>query len=101
MDRTKLTPSPLTYLWFDFHYECKQKGEWNNLGKLVSQVDDIFRSQKFFAKSSTGQVTSWQVGVIRTNCMDNLDLTNVMQSRDGLLCSSWIRLTRWISMALA
>lgn len=79
-NRIKLTPSPLTYVWFDFHHECKQKGKWNNLGKLVSQVDDIFRSQKFFSKSSTGQVTSWQVGVIRTNCMDNLDRTNVVQS---------------------
>jgi hypothetical protein len=53
------------------------KGKWNILDKLVIQVDGIFRSQKFVAKSSTGQVISWQVGAIRTNCLDR---TNVVQS---------------------
>lgn len=78
--RTKVTPTPLSYVWFDFHHETAQKGKWNNLAKLVALVDDTFRAQKFFAKAANGQVISWQVGVIRTNCMDNLDRTNVVQS---------------------
>ena len=71
---------PLTYVWFDFHHETKQKGKYANLSKLVSQIDDKFQSQGFFNKLPNGTVTSWQVGVIRTNCMDNLDRTNVVQS---------------------
>ncbi len=70
----------IQYVWFDFHHECKQKGKWKNLSKLVMLVDDAFRQQKYFSKSANGQVTSWQSGVIRTNCMDNLDRTNVVQS---------------------
>lgn len=73
-------PNCLQYVWFDFHHECKQKGKWKNLSKLVMQVDDAFRQQKYFCKLASGQVTSWQSGVIRTNCMDNLDRTNVVQS---------------------
>lgn len=71
---------PIVFHWFDFHHECKQKGKWNNLTKLVSMVDDRFRAQRYFCKLANGAVVSWQVGVIRTNCMDNLDRTNVVQS---------------------
>lgn len=78
--RSRVQPHPLTYVWFDFHHECKQKGKWANLSKLVLQVDELFRTQKYFCRSANGNVTSWQVGVIRTNCMDNLDRTNVVQS---------------------
>jgi hypothetical protein len=74
------THLPLTYFWFDFHHECKQKGKWKNLAKLVNLVDEKFRAQRFFCKLANGAVVSWQVGVIRTNCMDNLDRTNVVQS---------------------
>jgi len=78
--RKKITSPLLHYVWFDFHQETKQKGKWKNLSKLITQVDENFRKQMFFAKSATGTVTSWQIGVVRTNCMDNLDRTNVVQS---------------------
>jgi hypothetical protein len=72
--------STLTYIWFDFHHECSQKGKWSNLSKLVAMVHDKFVSQKYFCKQASGVITSWQTGVLRTNCMDNLDRTNVVQS---------------------
>jgi len=78
--RIDQTQNLLTYIWFDFHHETKQKGKYANLSKLVAQVDELFKAQGFFCKLSNGTVTSWQVGVIRTNCMDNLDRTNVVQS---------------------
>jgi phosphatidylinositol 4-phosphatase len=78
--RPRVAPTPLSYVWFDFHHETAQKGKWNNLAKLVTLVDETFRAQKFFSKNAAGQVTSWQIGCIRTNCMDNLDRTNVVQS---------------------
>jgi phosphatidylinositol 4-phosphatase len=71
---------PLVFHWFDFHHECKQKGKWQNLSKLVNMVDERFRAQRYFCKLANGSVVSWQAGVIRTNCMDNLDRTNVVQS---------------------
>ena len=69
----------MKYVWFDFHAECKKKGKWANLSRLVKQVDENFMAQGFFSKAANGTV-SYQTGVIRTNCMDNLDRTNVVQS---------------------
>jgi hypothetical protein len=69
----------MKYVWFDFHAECAKKGKWANLSKLVKQVDDLFKAQGYFSKTTSGSVT-YQTGVIRTNCMDNLDRTNVVQS---------------------
>lgn len=70
---------PMNYVWFDFHAECKQKGKWANLSKLVKRIDESFQSQGYFSKSTTGEI-KYQKGIIRTNCMDNLDRTNVVQS---------------------
>ncbi|CAK4688253.1 unnamed protein product [Aphanomyces euteiches] len=72
----------IRYVWFDFHHECRRM-QYGNLSKLISQVDDDFMDYGYFAKSATGQVTSTQSGVVRTNCMDNLDRTNVVQSLFG------------------
>ncbi len=52
--RSRVQPHPLTYVWFDFHHECKQKGKWANLAKLIIQVDEIFKGQRFFCKLPTG-----------------------------------------------
>ena len=73
----------LNYIWFDFHHETKQKGKWNNLSKLITQFDNDCPSPGYFCRLASGQVSSYQVGVIRTNCMDNLDRTNVVQSLFG------------------
>lgn len=35
---------------------------------------------RYFHLSPTGEVRRLQSGVVRTNCMDNLDRTNVVQS---------------------
>lgn len=72
------------HVWFDFHHECR-KMKWENLSKLLEQVrgtltDDGF----FFSPAAAGDAQrrprTEQVGVVRTNCMDNLDRTNVVQS---------------------
>jgi len=75
-----INKSSLDYFWFDFHKECNKSGKWKNLSSLVDLVDESFRNQGYFCRLATGEVSSWQVGVIRTNCMDNLDRTNVVQS---------------------
>ena len=78
--QAKLQQQMLKFHWFDFHHETKQAGKWKNLSKLISEVDSDFRKQGFFCKLGNGNVLSQQCGVIRTNCMDNLDRTNVVQS---------------------
>ncbi|OQR97037.1 phosphatidylinositide phosphatase SAC1 [Thraustotheca clavata] len=72
----------IRYVWFDFHDECRNM-KWHNLSKLIQQVDNDFLDYGYFSKSSTGQVLTTQSGVVRTNCMDNLDRTNVVQSLFG------------------
>ncbi|KAJ8523873.1 hypothetical protein ON010_g17245 [Phytophthora cinnamomi] len=69
-------------VWFDFHRECRNM-KWGNLEKLIKQVDDDFLDHGYFCKSADGAVVSKQSGVVRTNCMDNLDRTNVVQSLFG------------------
>lgn len=54
--------------------------KWANLSKLMDQVVSRFTSYGYFAQDANGKVTSLQTGVFRTNCMDNLDRTNVVQS---------------------
>ncbi|KLU84853.1 hypothetical protein MAPG_03887 [Magnaporthiopsis poae ATCC 64411] len=64
--------------WFDFHSECRGM-KFENVSKLV----DILRKQlERFGSTveSSGEIISRQAGVLRTNCMDCLDRTNVCQS---------------------
>eukprot|EP01138_Halocafeteria_seosinensis_P004519 gb/GECG01004623.1/.p1 GENE.gb/GECG01004623.1/~~gb/GECG01004623.1/.p1 ORF type:complete len:775 (+),score=78.23 gb/GECG01004623.1/:1-2325(+) len=80
----QLSDNRLSVVWFDFHKECA-KMRWHNLAKLVSQVQsDVDSMDQFIAhiQKDTGMfsVTNWQSGVLRTNCVDNLDRTNVVQS---------------------
>ena len=74
------------FTWFDFHHECKAL-HWENLSKLVNLVGPMLDKFNFFrcsmdASADWGDetVNEKQVGVFRTNCMDCLDRTNVVQS---------------------
>lgn len=53
---------------------------WENLDKLLAIVDREFGEQGFYHAGPGGEVLSVQDGVVRTNCMDCLDRTNVVQS---------------------
>ena len=77
---SKRTTLDVRHVWFDFHHECKQKGKWKNLSKLVDRLGDTISAHGYFAKAANGDVKCWQKGILRTNCMDNLDRTNVVQS---------------------
>ncbi len=63
-----------THVWFDFHEETR-KGGLDRLSFLLDKVDD-----GYFLKAANGPVTKLQHGLVRTNCMDCLDRTNVVQS---------------------
>ncbi|CAN0284612.1 unnamed protein product [Discosporangium mesarthrocarpum] len=82
----------LQHVWFDFHHECRNM-HWENLDKLLATVDKEFGEQGFYHRGPAGDLLSMQQGVVRTNCMDCLDRTNVVQSllaRRSMLASYYL-----------
>jgi hypothetical protein len=65
---------------FDFHKQCGATN-YKNLEILWSQVEEDFLSRGYWFRESNGEKGT-QKGVFRTNCIDTLDRTNVVQ---GLL----------------
>jgi hypothetical protein len=66
------------YVWFDFHHECR-KMRFENVSNLIQQVkSDIDKFGYFLTENN--EVLRKQEGIFRTNCIDNLDRTNVVQS---------------------
>ncbi|KAE9410696.1 hypothetical protein BT96DRAFT_1011447 [Gymnopus androsaceus JB14] len=68
------------YQYFDFHTECKNM-RWDRISLLIDKLDEDLKRQGYFhLDSSNPQSTRLQSGTVRTNCMDNLDRTNVVQA---------------------
>ncbi|OTB16670.1 hypothetical protein K445DRAFT_296703 [Daldinia sp. EC12] len=72
---------PLAFEWFDFHSACRGM-KFENVSLLLDTL-----GKKIEETGSTvernGQIERKQNGVLRTNCMDCLDRTNVCQSSFG------------------
>lgn len=68
----------LKYVAFDFHHQCRNM-RWDRLSLLMDQIRDDVEKNGFF-HSVNGKAQKQQQGVFRTNCIDNLDRTNVVQS---------------------
>eukprot|EP00045_Choanoeca_perplexa_P014361 m.168663 g.168663 ORF g.168663 m.168663 type:complete len:673 (+) comp16653_c0_seq3:148-2166(+) len=78
---TRLTTHmPLDSIWFDFHQECKNM-QWQNLDKLMTATAQ-FRAATSVSIIDISHRTllQRQRGVVRTNCIDVLDRTNVVQT---------------------
>ncbi|ELR05451.1 hypothetical protein VC83_03615 [Pseudogymnoascus destructans] len=76
----------LHYVYFDFHNETKGL-QWHRAQLLLDQLEGTLQRQAYFRATdmpadTTGRldVRSLQTSIIRTNCMDCLDRTNVVQS---------------------
>ncbi|KAJ2083692.1 Phosphoinositide phosphatase sac1 [Coemansia sp. RSA 988] len=71
------------YTHFDFHKECS-KMRWDRISKLIEELTQFNHRFGYFktgkAQGEKPAVQQLQTGVIRTNCMDCLDRTNVVQS---------------------
>jgi hypothetical protein len=71
---------PLRYVAFDFHRECK-KMKYERIGVLLDAIKVDMDAQAYTHCVADGSSTlSKQSGVVRVNCIDNLDRTNVVQS---------------------
>lgn len=66
------------HIWYDFHAECKG-GKWHKLKFLLDNIRPFLDYQGYFSARGS-KICSLQKGSIRTNCMDCLDRTNVVQS---------------------
>lgn len=74
-----LAYSSVRYEPFDFHAECR-KMRWDRLSILIDRVALDQDEMNFFLLLRDGTLSSLQEGVFRTNCIDCLDRTNVVQS---------------------
>ncbi|XP_026192045.1 uncharacterized protein LOC34620531 [Cyclospora cayetanensis] len=101
MEAVILPLQDVHYTWFDFHAECRNM-QWENVGKLLHQLQPrlslhgclrvLLVPDDAAAPAAEGVlVPGWRVtqasgvyrrqkGVIRTNCVDCLDRSNVVQS---------------------
>ena len=76
----------LHYIYFDFHNETKGL-KWHRAQLLLDQLHDALQRQQYFRGVDMPanvegrlEVRLQQTSVVRTNCMDCLDRTNVVQS---------------------
>ncbi|XP_055805282.1 phosphoinositide phosphatase SAC6-like [Solanum dulcamara] len=70
------------YLHFDFHHICGHV-HFERLSILYDQIEDFFIKNRYFLLNEKGEKVEVQLGVVRTNCIDCLDRTNVTQSMLG------------------
>nr|CAG8454921.1 11956_t:CDS:10 [Entrophospora candida] len=79
---TGLNNPRIKYYHFDFHHECRNM-RWDRIQLLIESMEEDLLQQGYFhgeETNSTISVYKNQASVIRTNCMDCLDRTNVVQS---------------------
>jgi hypothetical protein len=69
----------IKYIAFDFHSICKNN-KYENLIILLEQVKDDLNRFGYYLRDSQGSSILYQKGIFRTNCIDCLDRTNVVQS---------------------
>ncbi|RCI13310.1 hypothetical protein L249_1037 [Ophiocordyceps polyrhachis-furcata BCC 54312] len=68
----------IPFEWFDFHQACRGM-KFENVNQLLLRLKDRLEELGSTTQQE-GKVTERQKGVVRTNCMDCLDRTNVCQS---------------------
>lgn len=70
--------APLDFEWFDFHQACRGM-KFENVSLLLSLLREQLENYGSTSFAG-GKMIQSQKGVVRTNCMDCLDRTNVCQS---------------------
>ena len=74
-----LNSRPLLFEWFDFHNICRGM-KFENVSILMDSLGSFLDTIGWTTRDNDGKLTSLQQGIVRTNCMDCLDRTNVVQS---------------------
>ena len=69
------------YIYFDMQNECP-KDNYSNIDNLMNTLSPFINLFNFFSYDLTNNnIYSIQKGTMRTNCLDCLDRTNVIQTR--------------------
>lgn len=76
------------YLHFDFHRICGHV-HFERLSILYDQMADFLEKNGYFLLNEKSEKLKEQLGVVRTNCIDCLDRTNVTQSMIGRRVLEW------------
>ncbi|KAM4630283.1 phosphatidylinositol-3-phosphatase SAC1-A isoform 1-T1 [Polymixia lowei] len=87
----------INYVAFDFHKECSRM-RWDRLQILVDTVAEAQDEYSYFMVNTEGKTLLQQNGTFRSNCMDCLDRTNVIQSllaRRSLQSQLQVSVLRW------
>ncbi|XP_072959396.1 phosphoinositide phosphatase SAC8 [Typha angustifolia] len=69
----------IRYVKFDFHHTCG-KGNFDDLEVLYDEIKESVKKQGYFLVNTEGEILLEQSGIVRANCIDCLDRTNVTQS---------------------
>ncbi|KAF3493589.1 hypothetical protein DY000_02055953 [Brassica cretica] len=77
-----ITGDEIRYLHFDFHQICGHI-HFERLSILYEQIEGFLEQNGYFLLNEKGDKMKEQLGVVRTNCIDCLDRTNVTQSMIG------------------
>ncbi|ORC88754.1 putative synaptojanin (N-terminal domain), putative,inositol/phosphatidylinositol phosphatase [Trypanosoma theileri] len=68
-------------LYYEFDIRESARDAWNNTTAIA---EESLKKTGFFACHSSGHKAQWQEGVIRSNCVDCIDRTNLAQFFFGL-----------------
>ena len=79
IDVTKI--QGIKYIHFDFHKECGNMG-FHKVAGLLKQIKSDVDAFGYYMNDS-GERQEFQKGNVRTNCIDCLDRTNVVQGMIG------------------
>jgi hypothetical protein len=72
--------SNLGYSEFDFHAEVAHGGGYESAKRILPRIQETMIEFGFYSYNpSTAQRETEQIGVFRTNCLDCLDRTNLIQ----------------------
>lgn len=86
VDQLGYPEDQVSYVYFDFHHECS-KMRWHRVLLLIERLQSLgLDNQGYFdATLQKNQLVPQanQTSIVRTNCMDCLDRTNVVQSTLG------------------
>jgi hypothetical protein len=74
----KLVNDSLRYIAFDFHRICGHI-HFERLSSLYNDIREDLDKQGYYLVNADGKILEKQKGVVRTNCIDCLDRTNVTQ----------------------
>ena len=81
-DNNPAGPRNISFNWFDFHDQCRGM-KFENVSILLGELNESLEGFGITTITADGSTNAQQSGVVRTNCMDCLDRTNVVQAQLG------------------